>query len=261
MENLRKYGKSPFNVAVIHGGPGAPGEMAPVAKELSTTHGVLEPLQTKSTLKGQLQELKIVLKENSDLPVILIGYSWGAMLSFIFTARNHSLVKKLILVSSGVFEDKYAVNIMRTRLSRLTEEERVTVASLLKILNGPDSKDKNRIFAQFGEYISRADSYDPLPYKSEVIGYRYDIYEGVWKDATELRSSGKLVALGKQIQCPVVAIHGDYDPHPPEGIRTPLSGVIKDFRFIPIENCGHCPWIERTARDRFYAILKEELRG
>jgi len=261
MENLRKYGKAPFDVAVIHGGPGAPGEMAPVAKELSATHGVLEPLQTKSTLKGQLQELKIVLNENGDLPVILVGYSWGAMLSFIFTARNPSLVRKLILVSSGVFEDKYAVNIMRTRLSRLTEEERVTVDSLLETLNGPDSEDKNKIFAQFGEYISKADSYDPMPYKSEVIGWQYDIYKGVWEDAAELRSSGKLVALGKQIQCPVVAIHGDYDPHPPEGIKTPLSGVIKDFRFILMENCGHHPWIERTARDRFYAILKEELCG
>ena len=33
MKNLRKYEKSPFNVAVIHGGPGAPGEMAPVVRD------------------------------------------------------------------------------------------------------------------------------------------------------------------------------------------------------------------------------------
>jgi len=32
MENLRKYGKSPFSVAVVHGGPGAPGEMPPGGK-------------------------------------------------------------------------------------------------------------------------------------------------------------------------------------------------------------------------------------
>jgi hypothetical protein len=35
MKNLRKYGEEPFEVAVIHGGPGAPGEMAPVAGELA----------------------------------------------------------------------------------------------------------------------------------------------------------------------------------------------------------------------------------
>jgi hypothetical protein len=33
MNNLRKYGIGPFSVAVIHGGPGASGSMAPVAKE------------------------------------------------------------------------------------------------------------------------------------------------------------------------------------------------------------------------------------
>jgi hypothetical protein len=40
MKNLRKYGKPPFSVAVIHGGPGAGGEMAPVAWELASDCGV-----------------------------------------------------------------------------------------------------------------------------------------------------------------------------------------------------------------------------
>jgi len=33
LNNLRQYGNAPFSVAVIHGGPGASGEMAPVARE------------------------------------------------------------------------------------------------------------------------------------------------------------------------------------------------------------------------------------
>jgi hypothetical protein len=53
MKNLRIYGKKPFNIAVIHGGPGAPGEIAAVARELSSITGVLEPLQTATSLKGQ----------------------------------------------------------------------------------------------------------------------------------------------------------------------------------------------------------------
>ena len=35
MSNLRTYGEPPFGVAVIHGGPGAGGEMAPVARVLA----------------------------------------------------------------------------------------------------------------------------------------------------------------------------------------------------------------------------------
>ena len=259
MENIRKYGNAPFNIAVIHGGPGAPGEMAPVAKELSKTFGVLEPLQTKSNIKEQLQELEIELKENGSLPMTLIGFSWGAWLSFVFAARNSSFVKKLILVSSGPFEERYALDIMRTRLSRLAEEERMTIDSLSEILNDPDRQDKNKAFAQLGELISKADSYDPLPYKSDVIEYQYDIFENVWNEAEELRGSGKLRALGKQIRCPVVAIHGDYDAHSAEGVKIPLSSVVKNFRFILLKDCGHRPWIERAAKDAFYTILKKEL--
>src|SRR4030043_566948 len=100
MENLRKYGHEPFKVAVIHGGPGAPGEVAPVARELSSDMGVLEPLQTAKTIEEQIQELRAILEKNGDIPVTLIGFSWGAILPFIFAARNSLLVRKLILIES-----------------------------------------------------------------------------------------------------------------------------------------------------------------
>jgi hypothetical protein len=60
MKNQRVYGKAPYRVAVIHGGPGAPGEMAPVARELSVMRGVLEPLQIMTTIEGQVEELATV---------------------------------------------------------------------------------------------------------------------------------------------------------------------------------------------------------
>ncbi|MBM7623663.1 alpha/beta hydrolase [Sporohalobacter salinus] len=108
MKNLRKYGESPFRVAVIHGGPGAPGEMAPVAKKLSFEVGILEPLQTETSIEEQVEELKTVLEKHGEIPVMLIGYSWGTWLSFIFAANYPSLVKKIILVGSGPFKEKYA---------------------------------------------------------------------------------------------------------------------------------------------------------
>ena len=257
MKNLRIYGNKPFTIAVLHGGPGASGEMAPVARELSSIRGVLEPLQTAASLDGQVRELREVLKENADLPITLVGWSWGAWLGFIFAARHHSSVKKLILVASAPFEEKYAANIMQTRLNRLKEEERAEALSLVKALNDPAIEDKDKPLARFGELISRADSYDPLPYDSELLECRFDIYRNVWEEASEMRSSGRLLELGKKIRCPVIAIHGDYDPHPYEGVKTPLSHILRDFRFILLEHCGHRPWVERAARDRFYKVLKK----
>lgn len=260
MKALRKYGEPPFSVVVIHGGPGAPGTMAPVARELSTDWGVLEPIQTAAWVEGQIEELRTVLKENADLPATLIGFSWGAWLGFMLAARHPTLVRKLILIGSGPFEDKYAAEILQTRLARLGEEERTGIRSLMDALKDPAGEDRNATLDRLGKLCIKADAYDPLTLDTELLECRYDIHHSVWTQAVELRASGRLLQLGRQVQCPVVAIHGDYDPHPADGVREPLTAVLKDFRFVLLERCGHCPWIERQARHRFYEILESELR-
>jgi hypothetical protein len=75
MNNLRTYGVTPFKIALVHGGPGAPGEMAPVARELSSEMGILEPLQTADSIDGQVEELKNVLETHGNPPLILVGFS------------------------------------------------------------------------------------------------------------------------------------------------------------------------------------------
>lgn len=259
MDNLRMYGSPPYHVAVIHGGPGAPGEMAPVARELSSTAGVLEPLQTAASLEGQVQELRDVLQESGDPPMTLIGWSWGAWLGFILAARYPELVEKLILVASGPIEESYAADITETRLRRLDDEDRAETHSLMEILNDLAPGDKNAAFARLGKLISKADSYDPMPYEDEALEYDFDVFQEVWGQASQLRMSGELLALGGKIRCPVVAVHGDYDPHPHLGVEEPLSRALKDFRFVLLEDCGHRPWFERAARDEFYNILEKEL--
>jgi pimeloyl-ACP methyl ester carboxylesterase len=259
MKKLRKYGGKPFNIAVIHGGPGAPGEMAPVARELSSIRGILEPLQTAMTIEGQVKELKIALDKNGSLPITLIGFSWGAMLSFIFAAYNPSYIQKLILISSGPYEEKYAMNIFRTRLNRLSAEEREKAVFIMETLSGNANENKNSYMAQLGDILFIADSYNPITYNSEILECQYDIYQKIWEQVRELRSSGNLLKLGKKIECPVIAIHGDYDPHPFEGIRASLSQILTDFNFKLLKKCGHYPWFERNAKDQFYYILKKEL--
>ncbi len=259
INNLRKYGKAPFSIAVIHGGPGAGGEMAPVARELASDWGVLEPFQTAVSIRGQVEELKNALEKEAELPVTLIGFSWGAWLSFIVAASYPSIVKRLILIGSGSYEEQYATGIHQTRLSRLNEEERKEIETLVKILDNPAAEDRKAAFVRLGELCSKTDAYDPIIYKTEIIDYHVDIFRNVWKKAAEMRRSGRLLELGKNIDCPVVAIHGDYDPHPAEGVQKPLSAILNDFKFVLLEKCGHMPWIERQARDKFYSVLKEEL--
>lgn len=259
MQNPRTYGLPPYTVAVVHGGPGAPGEMAPVARELSTAIGVMEPLQTASSLEGQVTELKTAVEKHGCLPIILIGWSWGALLSYIVAARYPMHVKKLILLASAPFQEKYARDIMKIRIGRLDEKEREELHGIMKALSSSETGARLRSFARFGELLSRADSYDSIALDEEVIEYQPEINESVWSDAAALRQSGELLEMGRNISCPVTVIHGDYDPHPWQGVNEPLSTVIKSFHFILLEKCGHTIWAERHARDRFYQILHQEI--
>lgn len=259
MKNFRKYGSEPYRVAVVHGGPGAAGQMADVARELSRDWGVLEPLQTKATVDGQVSELKEVLEQFGNMPLNLVGHSWGAWLSFIFAARYPMLVEKLILIASGPFREQDARNIMGTRLERLDPESRESALALMEELLNPMGENRDESMARLGDLFSSADAFDPLDSDNELLDVRFDIHQSVWREAAELRRSGELLDLGNRISCPVVAIHGDYDPHPSHGVETPLKKIMNHFQFILIRNCGHMPWMERQARDEFYHIIRENL--
>lgn len=70
---------------------------------------------------------------------------------------------------------------------------------------------------------------------------------------------GVPVLSNSDAHCPVIAIHGDYDPHPAEGVRDALSRVLQRFQFVLLDRCGHKPWIERWAREAFFEALEEAI--
>lgn len=258
MEYLKKQGTAPYRVAVIHGGPGANGEMAPVAEELSSYCGVLEPIQTATTIDGLIEELKLVLEKQGTKPMTLIGHSWGAWLVYLFAVHYPALVKKLVLVASAPFVTDNTNRIDETRQNRLSKEEGLEMKELWEGLSrslnlGPDASQR------FLDLLTKADSYDPLPQKPGGIDFHFDMFTRIWPEAAALRKSRELIKLGENISCPVIAIHGDADPHPFRGVQEPLSKTIKDFRFFLLKKCGHRPWIEKEAKEEFYRILRREL--
>lgn len=260
MNNPRFYGETPYAIAVIHGGPGAAGEMAPVARELEARgFSILEPLQTAVTLDGQIEELGALLLAEAILPATLIGYSWGAWLAWLAAAHYPAEVGKLILVSCGPFEEKYAAAVRENRMRRLAATERAELAAIEEALGAGTAAENDRGLARLGEICESADGYDLLPAEGDSVEVRWDIAAGVWPAAAAMRRSGELLALAPRIPCPVVAFHGADDPHPYRGARDPLKSALADFRFILLEHCGHTPWRERRARARFFDILEREL--
>jgi len=259
MPEFRRYGSAPFRVAVVHGGPGAAGEMAPVARMLSSVFGVIEPMQTADSVRGQVDELARALEAGAGCPAILVGFSWGAWLGFLTAARHPSLVRKLIVIGAGPFEEAYAASIHAVRMERLSEREREEAESLMHRMADPSRPDEIETFARLGALLGRADTFDPLDTRPDETTFRPDIFRSVWPEAAAMRKNGTLLEAARRIRCPVVAIHGNFDPHPAEGVRVPLSRVLSDFRFLLLESCGHKPWVERRAAEGFFRNLREEI--
>jgi pimeloyl-ACP methyl ester carboxylesterase len=257
--NVRKYGNPPYNTILVHGGPGAAGSLKPVCEELSKDYGIIEALQTKNTIKTQLEELKTILKENASLPAILVGHSWGAMLIFMFAANHPDLVSKIIMVSSGMLEVSYAQEIQINRQSKITPAQTKELEHLQKLLQDSNHQNKNTLFPRMGQIIEQVDTYKPihLNYESEL--FNYEIFQSIWSEASLFRNSGAMLELGKSIKCDVVIIHGDYDSHPAQGIKSSIEKLNLNHRYYLLTKCGHTPWNEHFAKEAFFDILKSEL--
>lgn len=257
MKTIIKHGKPPYRTALLHGGPGAAGAMRPVAEILAKDTGVLELLQTEKSIEKQIGELHEQLICSAEKPIVLIGHSWGAWLGFIFASQNPDWIKKLMLISAGSFEAKYNADLMKTRLGRLNQQEKEQVLELIAVMHtGNVDKD---IFRQFGELMTIADAYAIEEKTNDEIDFNPVIHRAVWQQAAELRDSGDLLNYADNISCPVIAIHGDFDPHPADGVKKPLSERLADFRMILLEKCGHTPWKEKFAKERFFEVLRREI--
>lgn len=250
--NYRQYGDTPARTVVLHGGPGGAGEIEPLARELGRRgYAVLEPFQTMHSVGEQVDELRSQIEEHCTSPVDVIGWSWGAWLGCLFAAQHGKLVRKLILIGSGPFEAQYASAIRKTKNSRLTNKERAELKAISLI--GEDA------VARFIELSDVADTYERDASPQPSVSFDRTIHAAVWPEADGMRRSGALLDAVTTIQCPVLAIHGDYDPRPSAGVEIPLKAALPKAQFVLLEQCGHKPWQEIHAKVAFYRLVENAL--
>jgi pimeloyl-ACP methyl ester carboxylesterase len=220
---------------------------------------VLEPFQGARGVGAQVDELAATLRREAAWPVVLMGWSWGAWLGFLTAAEHPSLVRRLVLVSSPPFEASCAERILPARLARLDETRRREAQALLERLAAGGDDGGDRALSRLADLFSAADDCERLPGLSEDVRVEADVYRAVWAEAAALRASGALLERGRCVRCPVLAVHGDVDPHPAAGVEEPLRRVLADFRFVLLERCGHEPWAERHAAEPLRRLLVQEL--
>jgi pimeloyl-ACP methyl ester carboxylesterase len=81
-----------------------------------------------------------------------------------------------------------------------------------------------------------------------------------WEDMMRLQENGTYPESFSRITAPALMVHGSYDPHPGRMIYDSLTPYIKNLQYRELEKCGHYPWREKFARDRFFAIMIEWMK-
>jgi len=257
---VRKYGISGPQVVVLHGGPGAPGYMAPVARGLADSFRVLEPLQRGSggeplTVARHIADLHELLESCCrDARPSLVGHSWGAMLGLAYAAAHPDRAGSLVLIGCGTF-DPAARDRMRGIIEeRLDEGLRRRMKRLPEEIPDPDERLQATSALMLPLY-----SYELASNDLEVESCDSRAHHETWQDMVRLQEEGVYPAAFAAIHAPVLMLHGAADPHPGPMIRASLQPHLPHLEYHAWERCGHYPWLEKAVRDEFLAILHEWL--
>lgn len=259
MIRYREHGTHGPEVVVLHGGPGAPGSAAPLARILSPHCRVTEPWQRGSgheplTVDRHVDDLADVVASVGSRP-ILVGWSWGAMLALAFAARHPDSAARIVLVGCGTF-DEVARKRLRDRLKRRSSGALGTHLDRLA-RGGADPVARVRALSPVYTFARRPeDSPDAdHPPFDEVA------FTQTWNDAIRLQRKGRHPAEFAAIRAPVTMIHGDYDPHPGSLVRDSLRKFLPHLHYVELPACGHSPWIEAHAAGVFETALLDAVRA
>ena len=231
--------------------------MAPVARALADSFCVLEPFQsgTSATVADHVADLHEVVESYSHSAApALVGHSWGAMLALAYAAAHPSSAGPIVLVCSGTFDlasrERFIINLSERKKD---EGARHRFERALQI------SDPSARFHELGKQTLELYSYDLATTEQEIDESEPGCSEGTWEDMVRLQNEGVYPAAFAAIKSPVLMLHGAVDPHPGEMIRASLAPHLPQLEYREWERCGHYPWLEKSARDKFFSVLRDWL--
>src|SRR5215472_9281052 len=209
MLRVREYGQSGPRIIVLHGGPGAAGHMAPIARGLAGLYHVVEPFQ-----RGSGDERLSVAKHVADLHEIvtiyapqshpaLIGASWGAMLALAYAAAHPASSGPLILVGCGTFDLGARAELQAAIAERMTDDIRAR-------LKGADLLDQDQRLKASAEAMLPVYACDLLasPHEDDHVDAR--AHHETWEDMLRMQAEGIYPAAFAANKGTVLMNHGTY---------------------------------------------------
>lgn len=257
---VNRYGPDGHPVVVVHGGPGVRGGASLLARSLADPFLVLEPWQRLSsdiplTVAQHIADLaKAISREVPGERPALVGESWGAMLVLAFAAAHPDRYSALALVGCGTFDRMARARFESTLEERTTRELREQLAQLAT--NVPDENERAAQAHALSDHLYTYRRAGGQP----IVKLDWKGHTETWSDMVRLQDAGVYPAAFATITRPVLMLHGSYDPHPGRLIRDGLQEFLPHLEYIEFDRCGHSPWIEEHARDRFLSVLRSWLQ-
>ncbi len=255
---VRTYGVAGPRLVLLHGGPGAAGYMAPVARELSDSFYVIEPFQRRSeteplTVQRHIDDLEEVIRKHcqEEAPAV-VGHSWGAMLALAYAAQHPDTARCLVLVGCGTFDVAAREQLQSTIAARVTPH----ISSRLRVLS-KEMADPDVLLCVYARVLEPVYIYDALQGETdETEEYDRKGHDESWRDMLRLQGEGTYPQAFRTIGTPTLMLHGDWDPHPGTATFKTLVPYMPQIEYDELPNCGHYPWRERWAREHFFDGLR-----
>ncbi len=256
---------------LLHGGPGASHEyLLPQMLELAREHRVVsydqrgggrsrhDDAREPITWRHQVTDVGRVAAELSVDPLVIVGYSWGALLALLYAieataGRERPVPHALALIDPAPITRAWRDEFERTFAARQSGD---AVSALRAELAASGLRDRD------------PDAYRQRAFELSVAGYFADPARA--RGLTPFRVTGRsqqsiwsslgdfdLVDALRTVAIPAFVTHGRQDPIPLESSQAVAAALGTSL--LVLEDCGHVPYVEQPAQ--LFPPLLEFLRS
>jgi len=218
-----------------------------------TGKSILNEINEESiNVQKYIDDLNGLYKKLGNEKLILVGHSWGGMLSFSYAANEPDKIKKVILLNTGGVSDEFYKWFGSNINMRLYPED-------IKLRIEQNENNRETLIAIWPGYFFDREialkTRPPLDYKFRNQKGVNPLASGDWRKRTNDRVS-KL----KNYTGPVDLITGRQDPVG-ESVVYEAKSILPQLKFTFIEKCGHFPWIEGEKQSAiFYKLFDESMK-
>lgn len=253
-------------LVLAHGGPALCDNLGPVAdmvSDLLTVHRFDQRACGRSSGEGAGQtvasavaDLEALRRHWGHERWLVGGHSWGASLALFYAMAHPRRVQAVVHISGPGITPPPARPRSRSREERLSAPERARMTELRRAEGWGD----RRVDEELARLYWRTDFADASRAPDFTTAPLYDhprnreAARALRASVVELARSRDLPAAARDLDVPVLVVHGRDDPVAIEPAAE-LAALLPRGEFRPLPDVGHTPWLERPR------LLRRALRS